>query len=65
MASSMESKDPSNESGANGKEVVPEEKEEAPPEMLTSDYYKVKNMPERFNHPGMLHELTSHTAYLY
>lgn len=66
MASSNESKDPSNESGANGKEVVPGEKEEAPPEMLTSDYYKVsKDMPERFNHPGMLHEPTSDSAYLY
>ena len=52
MASSMEKEDPSNESGTNGKEVAPGEKE-ALPEMLTSDYYKVKNMPERFNHPGM------------
>lgn len=50
----MENKGPSNESGANEKEVESGKKEEAPPEMLTSDYYGVKNIPERFNHPGRL-----------
>lgn len=35
----------------------PNEKEsvqENVPEKLTSNYYRTKNIPERFNHPGVL-----------
>lgn len=38
------------EADANEKQSV----QENVPEKLTSDYYRTKNIPERFNHPGVL-----------
>ena len=50
----MASKEPSKETNANNEKEEESGEKEARPDMLTSDYYTIKNIPERFNHPGML-----------